>query len=451
MIAALATRHVGHAQRHIARFSAWRAAILRLCEDWGRDRPLPLSSYLEQVPTDQRADALQDLIAEHMRLTWSTGRGNLLESYSDVLPVHGDGTTLRSALASLMEDEFLARYQQPDGDMPAPDEYKRRFPSHPEAFPRLDARCLMDDRFIKLDCIGRGGLAEVWRGLDRQTREQVAIKQPLGEFVPALAVAHQLAVEARVLRALAHPGIIGLRAHHVPETGPPALIMNLAQGPTLSERIQVHHANAEHATAHQRWSARIELLTLFTRVCDAVAHAHERGVIHRDLKPGNIIIEQGGPMILDWGMAHCRADEGSNHEGPDASDHNPGLSTAMITGTPAYMAPEQLDGKADARTDVFGLGATLFELLTGRPPRDWAVGALPADWCLLVRNAAIAPPRRIQRDVPNALDAICNRAMATLAVDRHPTVTALVSEVRASMDGATGQPWWHRWIFGRWR
>ena len=267
MIAALATRHAEHARRQVARFSAWRAALHCLREDCGGASLPPIESlpaFLAQVPADQRSEALLDLIAEHLRHTWRAGCGQLLDAYFGELCLSGTGSALpSSALTSLIEDEFLARYQQLHGDMPLPMEYCRRFSAESEALKQLKTRCLMDDRFIKIDCIGRGGLAEVWRGVDRHTREQVAIKQPLTESESSTGAANRLAAEARTLEALTHPGIIGLRAHHVPERGQPALIMQWAQGPTLSERIHHHHAVETAGASRQRRQDQLELLRVF--------------------------------------------------------------------------------------------------------------------------------------------------------------------------------------------
>jgi serine/threonine protein kinase len=210
--------------------------------------------------------------------------------------------------------------------------------------------------------LGRGGMGAVYAARDRVLGRDVAIK------VLALAAdgpgdGERLAREARLLARLEHPGIVTVHDVGTLADGRPFYVMRLVRGVRLDQY-------AERET-------RGELLRIFLRVCDAVAFAHARGIVHRDLKPGNIMVgEFGEALVLDWGIARSL--------GEPAAD--------AVAGTPGFMAPEQaagLAGPPDARTDVFGLGAILRELLRRSP--DAAPRPLLA---IIARATAFDPARR---------------------------------------------------------
>src|SRR5262249_40237033 len=146
------------------------------------------------------------------------------------------------------------------------------------------------------------------------------------------------------------------------------------RGRTLTEAVRAYHASRAEGRAGALDFR--ELLTAFVAVCNAVAFAHSRGVIHRDLKGGNVILgDFGEVLLLDWGLAKVlgRAGDDTDAATPSVAPSGDGGATqaGQLVGTPSYMAPEQAEGRldlVDVRTDVFGLGAILYEVLTGRPP-----------------------------------------------------------------------------------
>src|SRR5262249_18526819 len=154
-------------------------------------------------------------------------------------------------------------------------------------------------------------------------------------------------------------------------------------------------------------------------------YAHSRGILHRDLKPANVVLgDYGEVMVLDWGLSRAwRQPEGRTAAGPGPLPATSPTQTqpGVILGTPAYMAPEQAEGRLDQldpRTDVYGLGAILFEVLPGRPPFDG-----PDQRAVLSQVRTLAPPRprALARDTPAALEAVCLKALARRPADRYAT------------------------------
>jgi serine/threonine protein kinase len=239
----------------------------------------------------------------------------------------------------------------------------------------VDAPDLSATRYSVTARLGRGGMGSVFRAVDPLLGREVAVK--VCTFDEAVDV-ERLLTEARVLATLEHPGIVPVHdAGRLPD-GRAYYVMALVDGVTLSEFLGAAPALADR-------------VRVFDRICDAVAFAHAHGVIHRDLTPHNVMIGRFGEVrVLDWGLA-ARA------------------GTAAAGGTAGYMAPEQAHGIADARADVFALGAIL---------RDLAAGAAP-----------------IPRRGPAPMQSIVGRAMAPAPDDRYPSVTALASDVRRYADG----------------
>ncbi len=433
-------------------YAAWSAAIGELHNDSEQAEHFPVGQlwdYLDDIPQQQRSEALLDLIAEHMRLAWQAGEGTRLEPY---LAEFGDEfAELASAAvvpADLVEDEFLARYVLPHGDTPAVDEYQQRFPTRADVMKLLQRRFLDGGRYVKLQQCGRGAMGEVCEAYDCHLRRLVAIKRPKQGLVDNADLIRRFSEEALVTAALEHPAIVSVHENYE-DNGAPFYVMRLAAGETLTERIREYHQPPiDRTTCQQRliWN---QLLHAFATVCDAIAYAHSRGVLHRDLKPGNIIVGQfGETAILDWGMAKRFAGDTATDTGE--------TSTNVVVGTPQYMPPEQADGIADQRSDVFGLGAILYEMLIAHPPHAWTEGSRPADWLHLVRQAQFPPPRCQTPQSPRAAEAICMKALARNPAERYQSAADLAHEVRRYLAGEPVTAWTEplssrarRWLCGR--
>lgn len=265
-------------------------------------------------------------------------------------------------------------------------------------------------RYLIKDRQGEGGFGLVWQADDPKLGRTVAIKQLSGRLARDEEQRKRFFNEARIAARLEHPGVVPVYDVEPSEESSPYYTMKLVQGKTLDENIQSYHqTRAENPD--ERIDA-LRLLNGFVSVCKAMQYAHDNGVIHRDLKPQNVILgDYGETIILDWGLAKLVDDE-------DQASFAPGnpLSIQMtapgsVMGTPAYMSPEQARGEVATvgfRSDVFSLGVILFQILTGRLPFQGQTGEeMIAD---LLRGEA-PEPRTIDSTISKPLQAICMRAM----------------------------------------
>ncbi len=269
----------------------------------------------------------------------------------------------------------------------------------------LDWPDLSATRYEPLAVLGRGGMGTVYRALDRELEREVAVKVVRGTDTDA-GTAERLLREARVLAGLEHPGLVPVHDAGVLPDGRAFYVMRLVRGTCLDA-----HVAALGASSGPR-------LRLFQRVCEAVAFAHAHGVVHRDLKPQNVMVGPFGEvLVMDWGVARVLdAPSGPVDAGPPVEG---GTRPGTVVGTPGYMAPEQAAGDAegaDARADVYALGAILHFLLVDAPPDG-----------TLLREAA----SRAGRAVPRPLAAIAACAQAVERGERYASVADLQRDVEA--------------------
>ncbi len=272
------------------------------------------------------------------------------------------------------------------------------------------------DRYRLGDTIGAGGMGEVVAAADRRIGRDVAVKRTRG--VPGPELAARFLREAQIQGRLDHPAIVPVYDLGVDDDGRPYFVMKRLAGTALADVLV---AGAPDARGRRR------LLTAFVEVCLAIEFAHTRGVIHRDLKPANIMLGDFGEVyVLDWGVARVLRD-GPERAGDDiVSLDGRGTQAGAVLGTPGYMAPEQARGEpVTAASDLYALGATLFEILAGAP---FARGVLDA--------SALDPvPSHRGGDVSPELDAICARALAPTPAARFDSARALADAVQGYLDG----------------
>jgi hypothetical protein len=302
----------------------------------------------------------------------------------------------------------------------------------------------------------RGGSRRVWVAWDHHLDRKVALKEPLPEWADRPDLRQRFLDEARITGQLDHPGIVPV--HDLAGADgdrPPHYTMRLVKGRSLDEAVQAYHQRRRAGQAQPL--ERAALLQAFVQVCQTVAYAHDRGAIHRDLKGSNVVLgDYGEVIVLDWGLAKLLGrPEGSTPLPAVALDpaeaHPPSLPGAVL-GTPSYMAPEQAAGRqdlVDRRTDVYGLGAMLYEVLTGRPP---FAGADLEEVRRQVRTAPPADPRAVCPSAPPALAAVCLRALAKEPGQRYASALELAEEVRrwpADEPVRAYREPWGRWL-ARW-
>ncbi len=260
--------------------------------------------------------------------------------------------------------------------------------------------------------IGRGGMGVIYRAIHRQTYEVVALKTILPALAADIEILARFQREAEMARSFDHPHTMPILEVGRTEEGLPFFTMPLALGGGL------HHLNAKY---RGRWRRIAELMV---KVAGAVHHAHHRGVLHRDLKPGNILFtENHEPLVADFGLAK-----------PLTGSDDLTRSCALL-GTPNYVAPEQAAGKTrelSAATDIYSLGAVLFELLTGRPP---FVGDNPLEVLEQIGRKAPVRPRLLVATVPEPLERICMRCLEQAPYERYASAQAVAEDLQRWLDG----------------
>ncbi|MCA8952184.1 MAG: serine/threonine protein kinase [Planctomycetes bacterium] len=292
-------------------------------------------------------------------------------------------------------------------------------------------------RYVLANEIGRGGMGEVVRAWDCQLHRSVALKRltrgapgvagPLGRFLD----------EAQVTGQLQHPGIVPVHDVGIDERGRAYFTMSLVRGRSFDAILELVQRGAEG------WN-RTRALTSLLRACEAVAYAHSHGVVHRDLKPSNIMIGGfGETYVMDWGVAHIPGRDENGDAGTAADggrdDGGPALRTVEgeVLGTPAYMAPEQADGRlaeVGPRSDVYSLGAVLYHLLSGRVPYSDAP-KVPGERTIdRVRRGPPSPLPPLARDAAPELIAICERAMARRPEARYADVEEFAEDLRSFLE-----------------
>jgi len=350
------------------------------------------------------------------------------------------------------------------------------------------------DRYTRTHLHAKGGMGQVWVARDGSLGRQIALKELRPEQTGNSIICSRFLYEAKITAQLEHPGIVPV---YELGGGPvPFYTMRFVKGRTLSEATRAYHKERLAGTADSL--ALVKLLSAFLGVCHAVAYAHSRGIIHRDLKGQNVILGDFGEVIvLDWGIAKQvgpvqaaapaaggdvvdSSRPGSPDEvfldsimengtvNPDETspaateDSNPmllrprldsgagpdGTMHGQLLGTPGFMAPEQAIGlldQIDQRTDVYGLGAVLYEILTGSPP---FTGKKTMEILYRVHQEPPRPPRECNPTVDPALQAICLKALSKPRAQRYASATDLAQEVERYLADepvhACPDPWTRR-------
>ena len=288
-------------------------------------------------------------------------------------------------------------------------------------------------RFTVLRMHQQGGLGRLMIARDAELNREIALK----EILPALADSEdnrrRFIREAEITGALEHPGIVPVYSLGEFPDGRPYYAMRLVRGVDLRTAIDDFHRG--RAKRSERALAFRQLLGRMVDVCQAVHYAHNRGVIHRDLKPGNIMLgDYGETLVIDWGLAKTLDGQPSPDDfevaavTPSERASSDRTQAGRIVGTTQYMSPEQAEGRVDRlspASDIYGLGATLYHLLAGRPPFEGDAD----DVVLRVQQGRFESPRAHAPHTPRSLEAICLRAMARRPDQRYATARDLALDI----------------------
>jgi WD40 repeat protein len=291
-------------------------------------------------------------------------------------------------------------------------------------------------RYSILSPQGRGGQAWVYRVFDTYLCREVAMKLPLdascgdsssGPSEGSDAYERFLR-EIRITGQLTHPSIVHVYEAGRRDDGTPYYTMQFVQGTTLARALG-------DANDHE---GRLAYLGRFVDLCHGIAYAHSRGILHRDIKPSNVMLgEFGETILLDWGIATLAgvSDQEGTREASDGAVGSMGTQNGALLGTPRYMSPEQARGRmqeVDQRSDIWALGAVLYEILTGQPP---FLGATATEVLNKARSATIRPVREICSKAPPELAAIAEKALQPDKQQRYESAKQLADDVVAYMTG----------------
>jgi tRNA A-37 threonylcarbamoyl transferase component Bud32 len=385
--------------------------------DPGRLAPRPrIEDYLGETPEPERSQLLTPLLALELEYRRAAGENPLLEDYRARFPDHGE--VVRRVFS-------------------APETVPPQRPANPSPPAPAAGDLSSPERFRPLRLHAEGGLGEVHLAQDCELRREVALKRIRDEYADDPDSRHRFLREAEITGGLEHPGIVPVYGLGQGADGRPYYAMRFIKGDSLKQAIErFHQAEGPKRDPGERTLALRELLGRFVEVCNAVGYAHSRGVLHRDLKPDNVMLgPYGETLVVDWGLAKpVGRPEGRN--GPAEVTLRPTMpggsepsQMGQVIGTPAYMAPEQAAGRLDQlgpASDVYSLGATLYCLLTGKAQFENS----PA-WLVLpqVIRGEFPLPRQIKGGIPRPLSAICLKAMALKPEDRYASARALADDI----------------------
>ncbi len=357
---------------------------------WRRGERPAIDDFLANAPDEaERYALLVELVHQELELGLQAGASVRVEAYLEQYPALAG-----NAAVDLIEAEYHFRVRAEPG-LPVEDYFERfpqwrgelqaRFPpttvacapaagsaadtaerQAPKSLPRHDpARSF--GRYQRLDEVGQGGMAEVWRARDLDLDRDLAVKVLKERWRGQSELERRFREEARITGQLQHPGIPPVHEVGRLPDGRPFFAMKLIQGRTLDELLRERPPDTRDLP---------RFLAVFGQVAQTLAYAHSRGVIHRDLKPANVMVGAFGEVqVMDWGLAKVPRGGGPTAlpsltwADREVRPHDTQVGTVL--GTPAYMAPEQARGEVDGldeRADVFGLGAILCVILCGQPP-----------------------------------------------------------------------------------
>ena len=434
--------------------------------------PNRIEDYLPAENDPRFLATLEELILIEMEFAWKRFRGlpideresnrpSELADYVERFPKLADAKVLgrlvleecafrRSCGEDIEPTDYVNNFKQLDD---LPDDFWQRMDTIPVGGDANGDGTGVFGRYEVVAEQGRGGFATVWRAIDPKLGREVALKQLNENLARRADLRNRFLIEARIAARLEHPGIVPVHDMGRQEDGRPYYTMKLVRGETLA--VAINRMFEEHTDDVYRSVDFRRLLNSFVAVCRTMEYAHSNGVLHRDLKPQNIVVGRyGETIILDWGLAKIVGESSDEDSaGFDELDTDVDATQAgEIKGTPAFMSPEQAGGltdEVDERSDIYALGVILYVLLTGKLPFR---GNRTDDVLRQVVAAEPIPVSSLSSAVPKPLEAVCDKAMRKKADDRYQSVAELTADVERYLNDepvtARREPWTAR--AGRW-
>ena len=379
---------------------------------WGSKPGPRIEEYLSRLPKEARSAGLKELIAQEVDLRSAAGESAEEAEYHARFP--RNAAEIDGAFALLVGDDGRpeSTHIRVDGKgEPSGGQTGRREDTVIETDAPNPRRI---GRFQILRVLGRGAFGVVYLAKDPKLDRLVALKAPLASRFASEEAVERVVDEARTAAKLDHPGIVSV--HDVfHEDDRVVIVQQYIEGQDLREALRSGTWPPDRITE------------LFIGLAEALAAAHQAGLVHRDLKPGNILLDKKGrPYIADFGLAI--------HEGTQRQRRG------EVAGTWSYMAPEQTEGRAhhlDGRSDVWALGVILYQMLTQRRAFD---GETVEELLEEISYRDPKPPRMIRPEVPTELERICLKCLEKRPVDRYPSASALAEELREFSNKTEGGP-----------
>jgi eukaryotic-like serine/threonine-protein kinase len=401
--------------------------MLSAANYWMLNKKLSMGQILVELGslTREDCDFLDVVVDRHVARTGSPSNSLSAIQESSLGVGKGDAVT-----------ELVSRLQSGKTD-PSQQDRQETLHQGPLASSRLGPR------FDLVRSLAKGGLGEVFVAHDQDLDREVALKKILDSSQVSVDVRQRFIAEAKITGGLEHPGVVPVHGLGTLPNGQPYYVMRLIRGRSLDETLHEYHKQREKGKLGSDGDRRFRaLIRAIMDACYAIGYAHSRGVLHRDIKPQNIMLgKYGETLVVDWGLAKVLGSvpesvmlsELPMEEGR-SGDSEP---TAMgsVLGTPGYMSPEQAMGRIDEldrRSDVFSLGATLYAVLTGRAPycAEKRFENLEA-----AKRGVFDKPRAINVDISRGLEAICLKAMAFRSADRYTTAIDLAEDLESWVAG----------------
>jgi serine/threonine-protein kinase len=286
-------------------------------------------------------------------------------------------------------------------------------------------------RYTEFNDLAEGGGAVLQTGIDTYLGREVVFKKLLPEFRDDEVMIRRFLREARVTALIQHPATVPVYEVGRDDENIPYFTMKKVAGHSLQEILS---GIASHDPEYRAFDSREKLIDIIIQVAQAIAYAHECGVVHRDIKPANILVgDFGEVLVMDWGIAKVMGEKDENLEDPHGDLDQPADGITLkgkVYGTPRYMSPEQAKGETniDHRTDIFSLGAVIYEALTQRP---LFFGADRKEVLHQILTRRIKSPAKLEplKLIPAPLDALCMHALEKHADDRYQTMRELVEDL----------------------